>query len=295
MKLEEKKEIKVLLEKYCEQRGSQNRASKDLKGVSSATVSQLLNDKWDLITEDMFRKIGAQVGWRTGEWALVDTAFKVQFTQLLHDAKNDSLVVAALAYAGNGKSKTAAVFTETEKNVFLISCKDFWRPKGFLNTLLHAMGSDGAGLSIDELMDEIIRRLLKMEKPLIIFDEVDKLADSVFYFFISFYNELEDRCGMVLTCTDYLERRILKGLRLKRKGFQEIYSRLGRKFVALPCIEKHDVHTICLANGLTNDTSIRNVTDDACHSGFENGYDLRRVKRAIYREKKRISNPYRAN
>ena len=43
-----------------------------------------------------------------------------------------------------------------------------------------------------------------------VLDEADKLSDQVLYFFISLYNKLEDRVGIILCATDYLEKRIKK-------------------------------------------------------------------------------------
>ncbi len=81
----------------------------------------------------------------------------------------------------------------------------------------------------------------RKESPLIVLDEADKLSDQVLYFFISLYKQLEDHCGIILTATSYLRARIEKGLRLNRKGYAEIFSRIGRKFVELPLHNSEDV------------------------------------------------------
>ena len=88
-------------------------------------------------------------------------------------------------------------------------------------------------------------------------DEADKLSDQVLYFFITLYNQLEDHCGIVLLATDYLEKKIRKGLRLNRKGYKEIYSRIGRRFIPLRAVNLTDITGVCIANGITDKNKSR--------------------------------------
>ena len=114
-----------------------------------------------------------------------------------------------------------------------------------------------------------------MTYPLIILDEADKLSDQVMFFFITFYNKLEDYCGIVLMATDYLEKKVRRGLRLNKKGYKEIYSRIGRRFVAMPGLSATDISDVCRANGVEGLREIETVKKD-CEG------DLRRVKRKCH-------------
>jgi hypothetical protein len=114
-------------------------------------------------------------------------------------------------------------------------------------------------------------------------DEADKLSDQVLYFFITLYNQLEGHCGIVLAATPHLEKRIKRGIKLNKKGYTEIFSRLGRKFIELKGVCFSDVKAICQANGVNGATGIKEIWDD-CEG------DLRRVKRKIHAWKK--SNAY---
>ena len=49
MKQTEKEAIAAKLRTYVDSKESQNAAAKSLRGVSAATVSQILNGNWDLI------------------------------------------------------------------------------------------------------------------------------------------------------------------------------------------------------------------------------------------------------
>ena len=86
---------------------------------------------------------------------------------------------------------------------------------------------------------------------------------------------MEDECGIVLLATNHLEKRIRKGVKLNKKGYNEIWSRLGRKCVELKGVDAADIAAICEANGVT-----QRVEVDAIIYNSES--DLRRVKRKIH-------------
>jgi hypothetical protein len=95
-------------------------------------------------------------------------------------------------------------------------------------------------------------------------------------------NRLEDKCGIVFFSTSYIKRRMEMGLRYNKKGYNEIHSRIGRKFFELERTSANDVYAVCTANGLGEKTAINEVIRDA--ESYD--YDLRRVKKAIHRAKR---------
>lgn len=269
-----KKQIQEKLGRYIEQIGSQNKAASSLQGVSPGTLSQIMNNKWDLISEEMWRNIGNQLD-GDDDWNIVETANLVMFMQLLSEAKKTASVFGVTAPAGSSKTESIKQFIAAgNKNVYRLKCGDHWTKKYFCEQLLKVLGINGGGMTVVEMMDEIVRVLYQLEKPILIIDEFDKVADPILYFFITLFNELEDVVSIVVTATDYLEKRILKGVRNNRKGYREIYSRLGRKFIELPGVTYTDVTSICIANGIKDAKTIKGIFDDC-------DLDLRRVKRKI--------------
>lgn len=272
----QKQQIADKLQAFTERLGSQNLASNSLKNVSAATVNHVLNNKWELISDPMWRTIGAQIGWSAnGEWASVETRDMKMLNHLLTDAQDNSLVFAITGDAGTGKTHTLRQFTESNKGVYLLQCNEFWNRKYFLQELLTSIGRDHSGYTVGEMMHEIVMTLKKREKPLIILDEADKLSDQVLYFFITIYNNLEDHCGIIMCATDHLAKRIKRGRKLNKKGYNEIFSRIGRKFIELGGLNTSDITAICVANGITDTKQVREVIEEA--EG-----DLRRVKRKVH-------------
>lgn len=279
----EKEQIADKLAEYCARYSEgkdkgQNKAANSLKGVSSATISQMLNHKWDLIKDEMWRNVGAQVDWKDEQWETVEIRDYKLLNALLADARENSYVFAVTGDAGTGKSFALRSFAAQNKRVYLLSCNEFWNRKMFLQELLAAMGRDYSGYTVGEMMFEVVRNLKVQDSPLLIMDEADKLSDQVLYFFITIYNQLEDHCGIVMAATSHLEKRIRRGIKLNKKGYTEIFSRIGRKFIELKGVGSNDVRAICLANGIDDVSTIKEIIQD-CDG------DLRRVKRIIHAKK----------
>lgn len=270
----QKQAIAARLAIYVERFESQNKASKSLKGVSSATISQVLNQKWELIADEMWRNIASQIGYSNKEWVAVETGDFKFLTAVLESARTGSSVFAVTGDAGTGKTFALRKYVEENKRSYLIQCNEFWNRKTFMQELLAAMGRSYSGYTVTDMMSEVVRTLKTQHNPLIIMDEADKVSDQVLYFFITLYNQLEDHCAIVMCATDHLEKRIKRGLKLGKKGYKEIYSRIGRRFVELDGLSSSDITAICVANGVVDKARIREVVEDS-------QWDLRRVRRKI--------------
>ena len=274
MKDTEKEAISAKLRGYVESKESQNAAAKSLRGVSAATVSQMLNGKWELIADDMWRTVANQIGYDPRRWAVVETEGYARMTQVLSDAQRHSLVMAVVGDAGCGKSQAIKTYAGQNRGVIALSCSEYWNRKEFLGELLQSLGVEPGGTTVADMVHEVIRQLKRREGVLIVMDEADKLSDQVLHFFITIYNKLEDTVGIVLCATQYLKKRIERGANNNRKGYKEIYSRIGRKFIPMPVVNRSDIKAVCMANGLDDRREIERIID-----GADN--DLRRVKRLV--------------
>ncbi|TGG40520.1 AAA family ATPase [Duncaniella freteri] len=276
MTQEQKQQICDQLRAYVEQKGSGNKAANSLNGVSSATISKVLTGKWETIADEMWRSIASQTGSaETKGWQVVKTRAYEAMTFALENAQRDSLVMAVIGEAGSGKTEAIKNYTAEGRNVYHLVCSEYWNRRTFMAKVLQSMGVTYSGNTVADMMETIVDTLKRKEQPLIVLDEADKLSDQVLYFFISLYNQLEDHCGIIMTATKYLRVRIEKGLRLNRKGYAEIFSRIGRKFVELPLLNSEDVAAVCVANGVSEAKAINGIVDEA--EG-----DLRRVKRSVW-------------
>lgn len=270
----EKTAIAAKLRAYVESKESQNAAAKSLRGVSAATVSQILNGKWELIADEMWRTVANQIGYDSRQWSVIETEGYRRMTDVLTDAQQNSLVMAVVGDAGCGKSQAIKNYAANNRGVIALSCSEYWNRKEFLTELLQSLGVEAGGSTVADMVREAIRQLKRREGVLIVLDEADKLSDQVLHFFITIYNKLEDMVGIVLCATQYLKKRIERGVVNNRKGYKEIYSRIGRKFIPMPVVNGSDIKAVCRANGLEDTREIARIIDDADN-------DLRRVKRLV--------------
>lgn len=283
MKKTEKQAIAERLQAYVASKESQNKAAKTLQGVSPATVSQVLNGNWDLISEDMWRTIATQIGYDPRKWVVVETEGYSRMYDILTDAQAHALVFAVTGDAGCGKSQAIKMYGERNRNTLVLSCSEYWNRKQFLMELLRSLGVDASGCTVVDMVADAVYQLKRREGVLLVLDEADKLSDQILYFFITLYNQLEDHIGIVLCATQHLEKRIVRGVRNNRKGYREIYSRIGRKFIPMPIVNAGDVASVCMANGVTDKRTIERIAEDS-------DCDLRRVKRLVHAVKQSSNN-----
>ena len=286
MEENEKKIIVENLKSYVQRYPSQNKAAGSLEGISAGTLSSMINGNWSRISDAMWTKVAEQVkptgsGSATG-WTIVQTGAFQEISYAMQDAQEYMNVTWVVGEAGCGKTTTGRLYAEEHKEAFYILCSEDMLKGEFVRTIARKLGIRSEGYTVRELWQEIIDSIIQMDSPLIIFDEADKLPESVFQYFISMYNNLEDRCGVVFLSTDYIKRRISNGLRYGRKGYKEIFSRIGRKYFDLEPTSAQDVYAICTANGITS----REEIDKIIKEGDGCDFDLRRIKKSVHRLKR---------
>lgn len=283
LSIKEKDQIRENLRVYTARYASQNKASSSLKSVSVAVISKVLNGKYDNISDEMWRNIASQVA-RVKEagWQIVETPAYQEIQYALDDAQRWRNVTWVVGEAGCGKTTTAHLYTDKNRDVFYILCSEDMKKGDFVREIAQKVGIRTEGHNIREAWSLILDDIIQMEQPLLVFDEADKLTEPVFHYFISMYNKLEDKCGIVFLSTDYIKRRIERGLRYQKPGYKEFYSRIGRKYFELEETTANDVYSICVANGVQDKKKIEEIIRDTESCDF----DLRRVKKAVHRTKR---------
>ena len=281
LSFEQKEAISKKLAEYVSRYPSQAKAANSLKNTSPATVNAILKGKFENISDEMFCNIRSQI--ETGKvdgWQLCGTAAFKDVNTFLEDAQQYQNVSWIVGPAGIGKTTAATIYARGHKNVFYLPCSEDMHKSDFVRELARKIGIRTEGLTVRETLAAITAELVTLDHPLLIFDEGDKLTDSVMYYYISLYNALEDKCGMVFLSTPYIEKRINRGVAADRKGYAEMYSRICRRFVQLTKVNEFEVRAICIANGLTADENINKVVADAKLADF----DIRRVKKEIHKQ-----------
>lgn len=277
-----KEQLLQWLTAYIQRVGSQNKAAQQI-GVSPATISAVMNGQWEKLKEAMLRRIADQVRpVGSEEWAVVDTTALQEMHMIFRDMKEDAGCIWVTGEAGSGKSTAAKLYAEQNREVFVVLCGEDMHRSHFVHAIADAVGVRSDGMTTRQTLQATAEALTAMNRPLIIFDEGDKPSDSVFHYYITLYNLLEDRCGIVFLSTDYIEKRLRNGLRCGKRGYKEIDSRIGRKFFKLSSTNAHDISAICTANGITQHKTQASIIQEVEQYDF----DLRRVKKSVKRERR---------
>ncbi|MDC9722402.1 MAG: ATP-binding protein [Urechidicola sp.] len=297
----QKNEVTLAVKNEISRIGSAKKVSVKC-GVSSATISQMINYNWKLISVEMWHKVASGLHVSFSGWQIAQTTNFNMLYQVFNDAKDEKLFIAVSNRAGSGKSAITKVYSDSynDRAVFTITARE-WARKEFVQNLCQTLGIERPKglISIDKLSEKIVEFFEERQhlNPLLIIDEADKLKSPAIRFLIPLYNRLEDKMGLVILGTDNLEKEIRAGVRLNRKGFDELDSRFGRRYIKLQGATKKDVVKICQANNIIDPTvqiaifkeatPISKVIKDVASNTLVNikvVEDMRRIKRAIKRE-----------
>ncbi len=258
---------------------SQNKLATKIGQISGPTLSMVVNLKWkdndQLISAKMWNILANYFNYQRS-WAIVENDRNTR--KMMNICKHvQHRSVARMIVGDPGLSKSASLKLYAQQhtdNVFYIECANYLTKKEFLNQLRKAMGISGEVFHVVEQIRGIVAHLSKLRKPLIIVDEMDKLRDDIISVILALYNHLEGRCGWVMCGSMYLEKRIEKGVRLKKQSYRELYSRVGGQMETLYELTRERVAAICSANGVTDQILINRVWQASDN-------DLRRVKNEV--------------
>lgn len=270
-----KNEITTLLAAWVERYQSRNKAAVAL-GVAAATLSAMLNNDWEKISDAMWAKVQAAISApaKAQNWRVAATTAYKEIEYVMRDAQQNSAVTWVVGEAGCGKTTTAKQYAAENRNVFYILCSEDTKRADFMRDIARAMGVRVDG-SVRQMLEQILDALVRLDCPLLVFDEADKLIDSVMQYFITIYNRTEGDVGIVFLSTRHIKSRMSRGLQYNRRGYQELHSRIGRKFFDLEATGATDVYAVCVANGLKDEKAINEVIREA--EAFQ--YDMRRVRK----------------
>lgn len=277
-------------------------------GISETAISQLRSGKYGAKGDDIYVKIALALGYSfdNSNWNIAanTTDFRI-VAEVLNDAKQESMFLGISDNAGIGKTAPSDIFLSQNRTngVYKINCKE-WAGRAFLLHVLQEIGAEQPKgyLSVNAMIDSVASTFKKIAhlKPLLIVDQANSLRPSALRTFIHLFNELEDILGVVIIGTENLEVEIKKGVRLNRKGYDEIDSRFGRRYVHLYGATLADTRKICEVNGI-EDKALQeeifrsaNPVDITLTEGDLKGRtvkvvkDKRLIKRGVKRERLKL-------
>lgn len=282
--------IKTLVEKAVEHLGTHTAVANKCD-CSSATISLIINGKYDGVKSPMWKKIASKLGFNELDWQYVSTYDIKMLHQVFDDAREKGLWFLVSSPAGS--QKTSAFRTYQKAGTYYLECKN-WSRRRFLGALANTLGLPVDGKkSWYELLEDITNYFQeRSEKRMVLLvDQADRLQDQAWFTFIDLYNDLKGTLGVVWMGTEHLHRRMKTGVTWNKQGFDELESRFGRTYIHLSGISKVEFKAICEANGIKSEAVIQRSWNDCIPSQGKRANqtiqvvtDMRRLEKIIERE-----------
>ncbi|MDH6357215.1 ATP-binding protein [Parabacteroides sp. PF5-9] len=272
---EYKHEVHELLKKYVDRYDSINRAAESLNNVSGSTIRTIFRGgEYPNISEAMWRSIYKQVsGEEQNGTVLIETTASKDILFCMEVVQKTKGFTWIISPAGSGKSVSSEIM-KSRKNVFYVLCDEDMAKSDFAQEMARAVGLRvNTQKKARAIILDVVQEISELEDVLFIFDEGDKLNDKIIHYFITIYNHLKGKAGVVFCSTDYMEKRMKNGLKFNKRGFQELWSRIGRKFYHAEKNTPYDVENLCRANAVTSRRDIDVVVKETIAADM----DLRRA------------------
>lgn len=211
-------------------------------GINQAIFNRIKKgEREKLLAETKWLSIGRELGISLSErkWNTAKTeVFKVIEEEVIF-CKEFSKSRIFVDDCGIGKSYTAKYLSNSLKNCFYVDCSQAKSKRELIRTLAKAIGVDDKG-KLSEIKANTKYYLRLLPKPIIIMDEAGDLDYGAFLELKEYWNATDGYCGWYLMGADGLREKMERGIRNKKVGFAEIFSRYSERYGNIVPAERND-------------------------------------------------------
>jgi hypothetical protein len=262
MTTERKNEIATAVQKQMEQKKLSQSSAASMIGMSDATLHNMLNNKWENISEKMWQRALQWVGLGSTRWfekPLITYDLNNIFSTCT-DAQENARMLAVTAPTDFGKTTALKAFAGRTENCFYSFATVTMGRKEFLNAIQKSMGIEVDG-SIHNRLYAIIEKLRDASYPLLIIDDCGKLQDSCLRLIQIIFDELEGHCGIILGGTSYFCNYVCKMAAKDKMGFQELKRRIGY-WLPLRGMDMPFIRQAAKKFGITDEGAVAYIKDN---------------------------------
>ena len=253
--LPQKEQIRNAINSYCTAKGMSKNELATQAGVSSATLSNIENRKWESIDDKLWRKLWNKVS-DSNAIALVKTSDYATCEKTCIAAQKNHFMIGLIADTGMGKT-TALTAYSLRKNVFCIVYDKTMAPKHFFIALLREMGIAFEG-NINEMVNRIADELNIIDNPLLIIDESGKLTHTMILYLHVLRDKTIKNCGIVLAGMPYFKSNMAKFSSKGKEGFAEFNRRINL-WQELKGLSRTEIAFICNSYGIADNDTIKEM------------------------------------
>lgn len=272
MKTEFKEQILVQIHTLLEKKGESQNKLADKLNISPANLSNIINRKWEKISDDFWRKIAAHtlinVDYSESEWQIFAMRGFETILEICEEAQKHSRFLAAYGSTGAGKTEALTTYARENTNVGYVLCDIIMTQKGFLNAILEAFGQSLEGTKEDKV-NRIAKLLQKMENPLIIFDDLGKVGNTIYPLIQLIYDRV-DNLGIVVFGVEKMKEHLDKMKSRNKMAFPELHRRI-EYWQNIPNLDWSEIKFVCEQYGITDKQELHFVKSNVtCFGTLKN-------------------------
>lgn len=221
----------ALLENRNNFEGSERQFAKKW-GMNDGVWSRIQKGQLDGVLADkhwinIARELG--VGVHERNWKTARTAVFTQIESEIVFCQDHSKSMVFVDECEIGKTHAVKYLSRQLRNCFYIDASQAKSREQFVRKLARAVGIDQSGRCAD-IKEDVKYYLKVISRPLVIIDEAGDLSDSALLELKEFWNATEGTCGWYLLGADGLRAKIEKGIKNRKVGYRELFSRFSGNF-----------------------------------------------------------------
>jgi len=173
------------------------------------------------------------------KWTMVKTDVFTMISQDVEFCKANAKGKICVDDTGIGKTYSAKYLSRSLKNCFYVDASQAKTKQQFIRLIAKTIGVDSTGKYIE--VKATLKYYIKMlPQPVIIIDEAGDLEYNAFLELKEMWNATEGCCGWYMMGADGLRDKISRGIRNKKVGYRELFSRYSEKYTTPVPIGKDD-------------------------------------------------------
>jgi len=249
----QKQKIQKAIEPYLLSKDiTQTKLANDI-GISPAVISNIINNKWEHITDRAFLQV-----WQVVNMEIIDNCYQTSDVKAVFDLFDK--VVQHKWMAGligdTGMSKTVSLqLLSLRKNVFYFYIDHTITPSVFLKNMLRTLGICYEG-SHNAMLSRVAAELNILTHPVVLIDEAAKLSDKMMLMLHSLRDRTNKNCGFILAGMPKFKNELIRHVNRDSLGYAEFFRRINI-WHELNGLSTEEISYILQQHGITDKTQQR--------------------------------------
>ncbi len=237
-------------------------------GIDRAVLSRINNGKTHkLLSDSKWINIARLLDMNVNEkkWNIAQTDVFNHISEEIFFCKEHSKSMIFVDSNEIGKTTTGLFMAKTLDNCFYIDASQAKTKQLFVRLLANTIGLESTG-KYSEVLANLKYYTRLLPKPIFIIDEVGDVEHGVFLVIKELWNANPNTCGWYLMGAEGLQSVIDKGIKNKKSGFSEIFSRFSSKYSRITPLGRADQYDF-----------YRKLLNDVLNVNMENKEKLNKI------------------